>query len=166
MRPQYKVENPQDFLDAVERAIKEREYVRDMYLVERDKTTLTRRAGEIQVAINEFAVTPVRGLRWDYLVGDDFIHHRQFIIGNTSFARYFIDMSQDSKDHLGVEVYGFKNNGLSPHLIQKHDLKKSKLDKKISLYVNFPRGDVDIALGPSKDDEFLEDVLNQLPTSS
>ncbi len=167
MSPQYKVEKPQDFLDAVERAMKKNgNYVREMYLVERDKPTVTRRNGDIRVSIEEVAVTPVRGLRWDYLVGNNSIHKRQFIIGDIRFAKYLIDMSQYSSDRLGVEIYGFKDDRLSSHLIKKHNLEQSKLDKKISLYANFPQGDVDIALSSNKNDKFLMEVFEQLPKFS
>ena len=100
---------PQEFLDTIEKVICKRGYFKG-YLVEYNKPTVVRHENSMEIRVEDIVATPVRALRWDYLIGERSISHRQFIIANNRYAEYFIDLFKHSDDIFTLELSKFRDN--------------------------------------------------------
>lgn len=161
---------PQDFLDVVEKLLSEGKYATKTYLVEHDKPTVNRRSDGMDIRVQNVVATPVRALRWDYLIGDSLINSRQFIIADNRYAQYLIDLydhhPMTPRSSLRVKLFKFKEERLSPYLIQEHNLKESNLEKKLELDVNLPLEIKEVIVNNTENDEFSSNLLKELERTS
>ena len=131
-----KIRTPQDFLDAVEAVIDRGEYGNHMYLVEHDKPIVVRSEDSMDIKVEDIVATPVRALKWDYLVGEDLIKYRRFILADHKFALYLIEIFSRPVDLFTSHFFEFKEQ-VFPHLIKMHNLKIENLEKKLEVGVTY-----------------------------
>lgn len=165
----YSEKTPQAFLDVLEKLLAKRKYVTHLYLVEYDKPTVDRRSKEINITIEDVVATPVKALRWDYLIGEDTINNREFIIADSNYAQYLVDLhryrpgDQSFRGNLRVNFYKFGLRQIEPHLIQKRDLRDSNFTEELDLHIIFSPLEVGEVISNSiKHDKFLNNLLKEL----
>ncbi len=165
----YSEKPPQAFLDVLEKLLAERKYVTHLYLVEYDKSTVDHRSNQINIKIEDVVATPVKALRWDYLIGEDTINNRRFIIADSHYAQYLVDLyeygsgDQHSRGRVRVRLHKFEPKRVEPHLIQKHHLSGSEFTGTLDLLAFFSPLEVrEVISNTIEHDEFSNNLLKEL----
>jgi len=162
----HKATEPQEFLDIFQELLGKREYVTHLYLVEHNKPTVNRRSGQIDIQVKDVVATPVRALKWDYLIGDETINSREFIIANNNYAEYFIGLYKPSVHFIKLVLYKFfENQRVYSHLLKREDL-ISGIEKKLHLNKDLTSGEIEVVENNTEDDELLSDLLKELEKTS
>jgi hypothetical protein len=157
---------PQTFLDIFQELLGERDYATDLYLVEHNKTTVNCRSDEIDVKIKSLVATPVRALRWDYLIGAESINSREFIIANNSHAEYLLQLYKPSGQYIKLVLYRFfETQKVYPHLLKEEDLTHG-VEKKLELNEDLTSGKIEVIENDTRDDDLLSNLLAELERSS
>lgn len=160
--------DPQSILDIIESAISKMCYRVERYLVERNKATATPRSDGLLIKVENIAATPVRALRWDYLIGNSLIHNREFILADTNYAEYFLRLCKTSETSLTMDLFGLKALRLSPQLLTESELGKDRLERKLSLEVNCANGyirseEAAHARDRAGDSELIQAIMAAIP---
>lgn len=121
----------EDFLRVIENQINQQQYMKKLYLIERNKPTVHETASGLVVKIESFAATPVRALRWDYGIGTDLINKREFIIANKKNAEKFVSLLRLSSIEFYGNLYDFKSDSVIPQLMTEDSITKGKLNEKL-----------------------------------
>jgi len=157
---------PQEFLDIFQELLGKREYVTHLYLVEHYKPTVNHHSGQIDIRVEDVVATPVRALKWDYLIGDETINSREFIIANDNYAEYFIGLYKPSGHFIKLVLYKFfESQRVCPHLLKREDL-ISGLEKKLDLNKDLTSGKIEVLESDIEDDDLLHDLLAEIDKSS
>jgi hypothetical protein len=157
-----KATEPQDFLDIFQELLGKREYVTSLYLVEYNKPTVNRRSDSIDIQVEDVVATPVRALRWDYLIGDEPINNRDFIIANNSYAEYLLQLYKPSGQFIKLVLYRFlKTQRVYPHLLTEDNL-VSGVEKKLELNKDLTSEKIEVLENDTRDDKLLNDLLVEL----
>jgi hypothetical protein len=174
MVPTYPDKTPQAFLDVLEKVLAKRNVLgfTYLYLLEYDKPTVDRHPNQINIEVKEVVATPVKALRWDYLIGEDTINNREFIIADSRHAEYLVDLhryrpgDQSRRGSLRVNFYKFELRQVEPHLIRKHHLEDPNFKERLDLHVIFSPLEISEVITNTikhiKYDRFLNNLLKEL----
>ena len=156
----------QGFLDIFQELLGKREYVTHLYLVEYDKSIVDHRSNQINIKIEDVLATPVRALKWDYLIGDEPIDSREFIIANASYAEYFLHLSKPSGQFIKLVLYRFfKSQRVPSKLLKTEDLMYN-MQKKLHLNKDLISGKIEVVENNIEDDKLLNNLLAEVERSS
>jgi hypothetical protein len=157
---------PQTFLDIFQELLGKRDYATHLYLVEYNKTITDCHSDQIGIQIKKLVATPVRALKWDYLIGDEPINDREFIIADNKYAEYLLKLSKPSGQYIKLVLYRFfESQKVYPHLLKIEDLTHG-VEKKLELNEDLTSGKIEVLENDTRDDKLLNDLLVELERNS
>ncbi|MFH0978900.1 MAG: hypothetical protein V1837_06400 [Candidatus Woesearchaeota archaeon] len=149
----------EDFLSLVDKCVKE--VGLKSFLVERYKSSAQKHLGGVSVQVNNLETTTARALRWDYLLGDDIINRREFILANHRYATKFVEIKEHQQGLFYSKFANFVNRTYRSGVIEAQ-LATSNLERKMEVTLDHNYRFVRIEAFDMGKDMFYNSVLREL----